>query len=116
MLCAGVTRAGHPCKISSDSALKDANGRPVGAPLRYGSPYCLFHTKPFVHHHANVSGPVVLLFLDLETTSTDVSTCRIVEIAAFQGLGAPMKGGSFAALVSIPREILTSPGAQAAGG
>ena len=35
------------------------------APLRRGSPLCLFHARPFCTQSATVDGPVVILYLDL---------------------------------------------------
>ena len=71
MACAGITRVGKRCQITSTSAMADSNGRLVAGPLRRGSPYCLFHSRPFTHFPANTSGPLVLLLLDLETTGTE---------------------------------------------
>ena len=85
---------------------------PCAGPLRHGSPFCLIHAKPFVHcpaDLASVSGPIVLMFLDLETTSTDVTTCRIVEFAC-----CSLPGANFAAVVKVPNEILAEPSARAA--
>ena len=58
---------------------------------------------------ASVSGPIVLVFLDLETTSTDVTTCRIVEFAC-----CSLPGANFAAVVKVPDGILAEPSARAA--
>jgi hypothetical protein len=110
--CTGMTRAGKTCQITSHSSMKDSNGRLVALPLRHGSPCCLIHAKPFVHcpaDLASVSGPIVLMFLDLETTSTDVTTCRIVEFAC-----CSLPGANFAAVVKVPNEILAEPSARAA--
>ena len=45
--------------------MQDASGRHVAAPLRRGSPLCLFHARPFCTQLATVDGPVVILYLDL---------------------------------------------------
>ena len=46
--------------------MEDASGRSVAAPLRRGSPCCLFHARPFSTQPATLSGPIVVLYLDLE--------------------------------------------------
>ena len=45
--------------------MQDASGRHVAAPLRRGSPFCLFHARPFSTQSATVDGPVLILYLDL---------------------------------------------------
>ena len=113
--CAGITRAGKRCQITSTSAMADSNGRLVAGPLRRGSPCCLFHSRPFIHFPANTSKTLVLLLLDLETTGTDVSQCRIVELAAtqaFDRMGLP--GACFGQVVRVDDEILRTPSALAA--
>ncbi len=45
--------------------MQDASGRPVAAPLRRGSPFCLFHARPFCTQPATAEGPIVLFYLDL---------------------------------------------------
>ena len=112
---ASIPRGGifiYKVNLTSHSSMKDSNGRLVALPLRHGSPFCLIHAKPFVHcpaDLASVSGPIVLMFLDLETTSTDVTTCRIVEFAC-----CSLPGANFAAVVKVPNEILAEPSARAA--
>jgi len=62
-----------------------------------------------------VEGPIVVMYLDLETTGVDPSRDRIVELAATQGQELPhTRGGSFAEVVYIPEEIQESASAQAA--
>ena len=113
--CNGTTRAGHPCQITAASAMLDAAGRSVAAPLRRGSPFCLFHARPFCTLPAIVEGPIVIVYLDLETTGVDVSRNRIVELAAVQGHDrAHLPGGSFSEVVHVPEQIQTSTCAQAA--
>ena len=93
----------------------DSAGRPVAGPLRKGSPYCLFHARPFATKPACISGPVVTVYLDLEATGLDVARDRICEIAATQGQDAPhIPGGCYAEVVYVPEEILRTSGAQAA--
>ena len=48
-----------------------ASGRCVAAPLRRGSPYCLFHSRPFCTQLTSVDGPIILLYLDLETSASE---------------------------------------------
>jgi DNA polymerase III epsilon subunit-like protein len=61
------------------------------------------------------TGPVVVIYLDLETTGVDVSRDRVVEIAATQGFdSAHMPGASYAEVAYVPEGILRTPGAQAA--
>ena len=93
----------------------DGAGRSVAAPLCRGSSFCLFHAVPFSTRPARLTGPVVVIYLDLETTGVDVSRDRVVEIAATQGVDSPhMPGASYAEVVYVPEEILGTAGAQAA--
>jgi hypothetical protein len=93
----------------------DACGRAVAAPLRRGSPLCLFHARPFSTRPACVTGPVVVLYLDLETTGVCVSRDRVVELAASQGQErAHLPGANFAEVVHGPEDIRRTEGAQAA--
>ena len=113
--CCGTTRAGQRCQMTSASTMVDASGRAVAAPLRRGSPFCLFHARPFSTRPASVTGPIVVLYLDLETTGVDVSRDRVVELAASQGQeAAHLPGASFAEVVHVPEEIRRTEGAQAA--
>ena len=83
--------------------MQDVSGRSVAAPLRRGSPFCLLHTRPFCTKPAMVEGPIVVMYLDLETTGVDPSRDRIVELAATQGQELPhTRGGSFAEVVYVP--------------
>ena len=91
----------------------DSAGRSVAGPLRKGSPYCLFHARPFATKPACISGPLVILYLDLESTGVDVACDRICEIAATQGqASAHVLGGSYAEVVFVPEEIRRAPRAQ----
>ena len=114
MKCRGTTRAGQRCQMTPGSSMVDAAGRSVAAPLRKGSSFCLFHAVPFSTKPVRPTGPVVVIYLDLETTGVDVSRDRIVEIAATQGFDSPhMPGASYAEVAYVPEEILRTPGAQA---
>ena len=44
----------------------DGGGRSVAAPLRKGSSFCLFHAVPFSTKPARLTGPVIVIYLDLE--------------------------------------------------
>ena len=113
--CNGTTRAGQPCQMTAASTMQDACGRSVAAPLRRGSPFCLFHVRPFSTQPARPSGPIVVFYIDLETTGVEVWRDRIVELAAAQGQEhAHIPGASFAEVVRVPEEILQSTSAQAA--
>ena len=110
--CCGTTRAGQRCQMTSASTMVDASGRAVAAPLRRGSPFCLFHARPFSTRPACVTGPIVVLYLDLETTGVDVSRDRIVELAASQGQeAAHLPGANFAEVVHAPEELRRTEGA-----
>ena len=85
--CAGLTRAGRPCSLTAASNLTDERGRAVTEPLRRGGAYCLFHAQPFCRRPVLNTGPLVVLFLDLETTGVDVARDRIVELAATPDMG-----------------------------
>ena len=101
--------------MTPGSSMVDAAGRSVAAPLRKGSSFCLFHAVPFSTKPVRPTGPVVVIYLDLETTGVDVSRDRVVEIAATQGFdSAHMPGASYAEVAYVPEEILGTPGAQAA--
>ena len=100
MMCRGVTRAGQRCQITETSSMVDSLGKLVAEPLRRGCPYCRFHIRPFSHAPAIVSGHLLLFFLDLETTGTDVSNCRIVELAVAQAHDSDhLPAASFAQVV-----------------
>ena len=93
----------------------DSNGKLVAGPLLRGSRYCSFHAKPFVYIPAVTSKPHVLLLIDLETTGTDISQCRIVELAATQVCDRMASTGAcFGHLVHVDGEILKTPTALAA--
>ena len=93
----------------------DSSGRSVAAPLRKGSPLCLLHARPFSTQQASIEGPIVVVYIDLETTGIDVSRDRIVELAAAQGQeAAHVPGASFSEVVHVPSEVRQTPGAQAA--
>lgn len=109
-----MTRAGRPCSFTSASSFKDERGRSVASPLRRGGDRCLFHAKPFTTRPAELhGGPLEILFLDTETTGTDVATDRVVELSAVQALGCGI-GACFSTVVAVEQEILSAPRAREA--
>ena len=93
--CCGVTRAGRPCSLTSESILVDDKGRSVAAPLR------------------DLSGNLVILMLDLETTGVDATQDRIVELSAVQAL-PKSPGACFSTVVQVDADISSAPGARKA--
>eukprot|EP00973_Karenia_brevis_P096386 12431531-Karenia_brevis.AAC.3 len=85
--CCGTTRRGKQCSLTSDSKLQDDYGCDVADPLRKGSPYCLFHIRPFSWQKYELRGPVVVIFIDIETTGLNIARDRIVEIGAASSNG-----------------------------
>ena len=61
--------------------MRDSLGRLVADPLRRGSPFCLWHTVLFRVEPAHVCDCIVV-YMDLETSSLDVLSGKIVEIGA----------------------------------
>ena len=99
--CCGVTRAGRPCSLTSESTLVDDKGRSVAAPLRRGGDRCIIHAQPFsTRPVANLSGNLVILMLDLETTGVDATQDRIVELSAVQAL-PKSPGACFSTVVQV---------------
>ena len=112
--CCGVTRAGRPCSLTAASTLIDDRGRLVSAPLRRGGNRCLFHARPFCSRPAaRLSGPLVVVLVDLETSGTDATADRIVELSAVQALPAG-PGACFSTVVHVDAEILSTPAAREA--
>ena len=110
MSCRGVTRAGQRCTLTASSALKEAE------PLRKGSDFCLFHSRPFAAHPCLGECPQALeiIFLDLETTGVSVVEDRIVELAAVQILPSNLPGFSFSTTVFVETDILEKRSQEAA--
>ena len=77
--CAGLTRSGKRCGITSDCNMKDSHGLPVCEPLKSGSKYCKLHLQMFSTRKTIVKDPL-LFYLDFETTGLDVLHDHIVEI------------------------------------
>ena len=112
--CCGVTRAGRPCSLTSNSTLIDDRGRSVASPLRRGGQHCLFHARPFCSRPvARRLGSVMILLIDLETSGVDAVNDRIVELSAVQAL-SDGPGARFSTVVRIDADILSTPGAREA--
>ena len=108
--CKSMTRAGVRCQMTAASTMNDSSGRPVAAPLRKGSPFCLFHAQPFSTKPATVEGSVLILYLDLETTGVAVSRARICELAAAHGPElAHFPSECYSEVVYVPAEIRQTP-------
>ena len=58
----------------------DAAGRSVAAPLRKGSSFCLFHAVPFSTKPARPTGPIVVIYLDLEVAKRQNSFLQGVQV------------------------------------
>ena len=71
--CEGATRSGRRCTITSDSKLRDGEGRLVAAPLRFGGRCCGFHASVFCSRRVRPSGHLLACFLDFETTGSSFS-------------------------------------------
>ena len=52
--CAGVTRAGKRCSITTDCNMKDPQGNLICEPLKHGSSYCKMHLRLFCTKPASV--------------------------------------------------------------
>ena len=104
--CAGVTRKGARCSITSTNLLADERGRLVAEPLQRGGANCRFHARPFVTQSVgNFGGPAVLFFLDLETTGVDVASDQIIEIACCHAPSDPRcQGALFSTVVRASAE------------
>ena len=79
--CCGTTKSGQRCSITSSSSMRDSLGRLVADPLRRGGPFCLWHTVLFCVEPAHVCDCIVV-YMDLETSSLDILSGKIVEIGA----------------------------------
>ena len=112
--CSGVTRAGRPCSLTSNSTLIDDRGRSVASPLRRGGDRCLFHARPFCSRPAvRPLEPAIILLIDLETSGTDAVNDRIVELSALHVLpNGP--GARFSMVVRVDADVLSAPEARKA--
>ena len=62
--------------------MRDSLGRLIADPLRRGSPFCTLHMVLFCVEPAHVCDSIVVVYMDLETSSLDVLSGKIVEIGA----------------------------------
>ena len=79
--CAGTTKSGQRCSITSSSRMTDFLGRLVADPLKKGSAFCRLHTVLFRVEPTQVHD-FLIVYIDLETNSLDIHCGRIVEIGA----------------------------------
>ena len=93
--CAGLTRKGSRCSITSTSRLADESGRLVAEPLQRGGAYCRLHSRPFVTQSVGCFDvPALLFYLDLESTGVDVASDQIVELACCHAPSDPRASGA----------------------
>ena len=112
--CHGVTRAGKRCSLTDKSTLTNDQGRLIAEPLRRGGDYCALHAKAFCTQPTDRvdARRIIAVFIDLETTGTDIGSDRIVELAATHApADSHMAGGSFSTVVRVDPTILQERGA-----
>ena len=81
--CAGTTRQGRRCSITSGSDLKDQQGRVIAEPLRRGGAKCMLHMElfcPIVGCPAEAND-IMLFCLDFESTGLDVIRDEVIELS-----------------------------------
>ena len=54
--CEGIARSGLRCAITSDSKMRDGDGRLASAPLRFGGRFCGYHAMVFCARRAYPEG------------------------------------------------------------
>ncbi len=107
--CSAITKAGKQCSVTSNSSWIDNNDRVVAEPLRRGGEFCALHAKPFCTKPTQMDDykRLVIFILDLETTGTDISQDRIVEIAAAHCHDdIRMSGEAFSTTARVDPDIL----------
>ena len=107
--CQGITRAGKRYAVTSKSNWTIDNGTLVAGPLLKGGEFCLLHSKPFLVKASEVEDfeQIVIFVVDLETTGTDITKDRVVEIAAVHAHSdARMSCESFASTVQVDANIV----------
>ena len=107
--CPGITRAGKRCAVTSRSSWTIDNGTLVAGPLLKGGDYCLLHAKPFLTktYQVEVWEQMVIFVVDLETTGTDPSKDRVVELAAVHAHSdSRMDCESFATTIQVDANIV----------
>ena len=114
--CSAITKAGKQCSVTSNSNWIDSDGRVVAEPLRRGGKFCALHARPFCTKPTQMDDykRLVIFILDLETTGTDISQDRIVEIAAARCHDdIRMCGEAFSTTVRVDPDILMTRGLEA---
>ena len=106
--CAGTTKDGRRCSITTKSTMTNVFGKLVCEPLRRGGTHCLFHIVLF-HTVPCRADNGVLVFLDLETTGLSLYDDQIVEI------GVIAESGEVFATVVKPHTISNSSAAAVHG-
>ena len=102
--CQGITRAGKRCAVTSKSNWTIDSGTLVAGPLLKGGDFCLLHSKPFLTNASQVEdfGQIVIFVVDLETTGTDITKDRVVELAAVHAHSdSRMDCESFATIIQV---------------
>ena len=107
--CQGITRAGKRCAVTSKSNWTIDSGTLVAGPLLKGGEFCLLHAKPFLTKASEVEDfeQMVIFVVDLETTGTDITKDRIVELAAVHAHSdSRMDCESFATTIQVDANIV----------
>ena len=111
--CKGITRAGKRCAVTSKSNWTIDNGTLVAGPLLKGGDYCLLHAKPFLTSASRVEDfeQMVIFVVDLETTGTDITKDRVVELAAVHAHSdSRMSCESFATTIQVDSNVVVERG------
>ena len=114
--CKGITRAGKRCAFASKSNWTIDSGTLVAGPLLKGGEYCLLHAKPFLTKASQVKdfAQLVIFVMDLETTGTDITKDRVVELAAVHTHSdSRMSCESFATTIQVDANIVMERGHEA---
>ena len=111
--CKGITRAGKRCAVTSKSNWTIDSGTLVAGPLLKGGDFCLLHSKPFLTKSSQVEDfeQMMIFVVDLETTGTDITKDRVVELAAVHAHSdSRMSCESFATTVQVDANIVMERG------
>lgn len=96
--CEALNKAGNPCGITSTSLARTGAGELAAEPLLQGGARCLYHARWFVTkpaRDAQCGQPLLLVYIDLETTGLSLRSAEIVEIGAL----AAHSGAAFSTVV-----------------
>ena len=107
--CKGITRAGKRCAVTSKSNWTIDSGTLVAGPLLKGGEFCLLHAQPFLAKPYEVEDfeQMVIFVVDLETTGTDITKDRVVELAAVHAHSdSRMSCESFASTIQVDANIV----------